>query len=281
MIPVKIDQKEFKVKSSFEECNIDEISHVMVSQNLLSSPHNDATNLAKLKTGILLRLSNIPAELFLKLSRQQQISLFNTVRWAFKNKIEAKPFPFFEIDGVKFYLPEDNYANTSSVEMALLNIYYLSFSKKDNPVTDNLYLIAATICRPERKDLKLFRKIIERWTGDRREVFNSVLAEERSKLFKEKAPFGVMIAVLQYWESMNNRFVKRFDDVFNGSDSKPLFRNGEGWLAMLEDVAELGVMGPLEKVYETNAYSLMFFVLNKQKKMERLEEMKESQSHES
>lgn len=277
MTKIKIGTQTFHVKSSFEECNIDEISHVMVSQNMLLASKVDATSSARIKTGIFLSLSNVPAELFLKLSQQQQISLFNTVRWAFKNKVEKKPFSFFEFDGIKYYLPEDNYANSSSIEMALLNIYYLSFVRKNNPVTDNLYLIAATICRPERKDLKLFRKIVERWTGDKREVYNSVLSEERAKLFKEKAPFGVMIAVLQYWEAMNNRFVKRFDDVFNGGDSKQIFKNGEGWLAMLADVAEVGVMGNIEKVYETNAYSFMMYVLQKQKKIERLEEIRASQ----
>jgi hypothetical protein len=278
MTKIKIGTQTFQVKSSFDECNIDEISHVMFSQNMLLGQKINTTELARIKTGIFIRLSNVPAELFLKLSQQQQIALFNTVRWAFKNRIEKKPFEYFEVDGVKFYLPEDNYANSSSIEMALLNIYYLSFVRKTTPVTDNLYLIAATICRPERKDLKLFRKLIERWTGDRREVFNSVLSEERAKLFKEKAPFGVMIAVLQYWEAMNNRFVKRFDEVFNGGDGKQIFQNGEGWLAMLADVAEVGVMGNLDKVYETNAYSLMMYVLQKQKKIERLEEIRESQA---
>lgn len=279
MTKIKIGTQTFQVKSSFEECDIDEISHVMVTQQFLSAKVIYAKELARLKTSIFLRLSNVPSDLFLKLSRQQQLYLFDTVRWAFKGRVETKPFQFFEIDGIKYYLPEDNYANTSSIELALLNIYYLSFVRKNNPVTDNLHLIAATICRPERKDLKLFKKIVERWTGDRREVYNSVLSEERAKLFKEKAPFGVMIAVLQYWEAMNNRFVKRFDDVFSGGDSKQIFQNGEGWLSMLADVAEVGVMGNLEKVYETNAYSLMMYVLQKQKKVERLEEIRESQEN--
>lgn len=278
MRKVVIGNQKYQVKSCFEECTIDEISHVMVTQNFLAAKVMYGKQMASLKTSIFVKLSNVPVDIFLKLSIAQQIALFNTVRWAFKGRIEKKPFEYFEVEGIKYYLNEDNYANTSSIEMALLNIYYLSFVRKENPVTDNLYLIAATICRPERKDLKLFRKLIERWTGDRREVFNSVLSEERAKLFKEKAPYGAMIAVLQYWEAMNNRFVKRFDDVFNGGDGKQIFHNGEGWLAMLADVAEVGVMGNLDKVYETNAYSLMLYVLQKQKKIERLEEIRDSQS---
>jgi len=277
MREVKIDNQKYQVKSCFEECSIDEISHVLVTQNFLAAKVMYGKQMASLKTSIFVKLSNVPVDVFLKLSIAQQIALFNTVRWAFKGRIEKKPFEYFEVEGIKYYLPEDNYANTSSIEMALLNIYYLSFVRKENSVTDNLYLIAATICRPERKDLKLFRKLIERWTGDRRDVFNSVLSEDRAKLFKEKAPYGAMIAVLQYWEAMNNRFVKRFDDVFNGGDGKQIFHNGEGWLAMLADVAEVGVMGNLEKVYETNAYSLMMYVLQKQKKVERLEEIRASQ----
>jgi len=279
MREVRIGKNKYDVKSSFEECDVDEISHVLVSQNYLSALKKSAAQMARLKIGILIKLSAIPADIFMKLSSGQQIAILNTVRWSFKARVEKKPFDFFEVDGMKFYLPDDSYVNTSSIEMALLNIYYLSFTRKNNAITDMLYLIAATICRPERKDLNVFKKIVEKWTGDRREVFNSVLADERAKFFREKAPLGVMIAVLQYWEAMNNRFVKRFDDVFNGGDGKALFQNGEGWLAMLEDIAEIGVIGNLEKVHETNAYSMMMYVEHKQKKLERLEEIRASQEN--
>jgi hypothetical protein len=279
MTNIKIGTQEFAVKSCFDECTIDEISHIMVSQNILLSQEINATETARIKTGIFLRLSNVPAELFLKLTRLQQLNLFNTVRWAFKGRVEKKPFEFFDINGVRFYLPDLNYSNTSAIEMALLNIYYLSFVRKTNPVTENLYLIVATICRPERNDLKTFERLADKWTGDKREVYNSVFAEERAKLFKEKAPFGILIAILQYWEAMNNRFIKRFNEVFNGGEGKQIFQNGEGWLAMLADVAEVGVMGNLEKVYETNAFSLMMWVLQKQKKVERLEEIRAAQEN--
>ena len=277
MTNIKIGTQEFVVKNCFDECTIDEISHIMVSQNILLSQEINATETARIKTGIFLRLSNVPAELFFKLTRLQQINLFNTVRWAFQGRIENKPFEFFEINGIRFYLPDLNYSNTSAIEMALLNIYYLSFVRKTNPVTDNLYLIVATICRPERMDLKIFERLADKWTGDKREVFNYVFSEERAKLFKEKVPFGILIAILQYWEAMNNRFIKRFDEVFNGGEGKQIFQNGEGWLAMLADVAEVGVMGNLEKVYETNAFSLMMYLLQKQKKIERLEEIRAAQ----
>jgi len=277
MTNIKIGTQEFVVKNCFDECTIDEISHIMVSQNILLSQEINATETARIKTGIFLRLSNVPAELFFKLTRLQQINLFNTVRWAFQGRIENKHFEFFEINGIRFYLPDLNYSNTSAIEMALLNIYYLSFVRKTNPVTDNLYLIVATICRPERMDLKIFERLADKWTGDKREVFNYVFSEERAKLFKEKVPFGILIAILQYWEAMNNRFIKRFDEVFNGGEGKQIFQNGEGWLAMLADVAEVGVMGNLEKVYETNAFSLMMYLLQKQKKIERLEEIRAAQ----
>lgn len=270
---IKLNDKQFKVKQSFEECSIDEISHVLVSQNYLSTMRTTADK-TRLKIGIFIRLSGVPFELFSKLTQVQQIKMFDLVRWAFTARIEKKPFEFFEVDGVKYLLPEAHYKNTSAIEMALCNIYYLHFSGK-NPIPDMLYNIVATLCRPVRKDLNKFKLMIEAWSGDKREVFNSVLAEERAKLFKEKAPHGVLIAVFQYFESMNNAFVKRYDDVFgSGGDTKPLFKNGEGWLSMLADIAETGALGDLHKVYETNAGSLMMYVEQKQKKVERIEEMR-------
>lgn len=273
---IKLNGIEFKVKENFAECSIDEISHVLTSQNYLHVKLSVADQ-SRLKIGIFVRLSGVPLDLFMKLTKVQQIKMFNLVRWSFTARIVKKPFDFFEVEGVKYFLPDDAYANTSSVEMALCNIYYLNFSGK-NPNPEMLYYIIATLCRPVRKDLNIFRKMIEAWTGDKREVFNSVLAEERAKLFKEKAPFGVLIAVFQYFESMNNAFVKRYDDIFSGGDGKPLFKNGEGWLAMLEDIASDGALGDLDKVHQTNAVSLMMYVLHKQKKMERIEEMREAQS---
>jgi hypothetical protein len=275
---IKLNGKEFKVKENFAECSIDEISHVLTSQNYLRARLSVADQ-TRFKIAIFLQLSGVPQDLFMKLTRPQQIDMFNLVRWAFTARIVKKPFDFFEVEGVKYLLPDDAYGNTSSIEMALCNIYYLNFSGK-NPNPEMLYYIIATLCRPVRKDLNIFRKMIDLWTGDKREVFNSVLAEERAKLFKEKAPFGVLVAVFQYFEQMNNAFIKRYDDVFSGGDGKPLFKNGEGWLAMLADIAETGVMGDLDKVYQSNAISLMMYVQQKQKKVGRIEEMREAQNKE-
>jgi hypothetical protein len=132
------------------------------------------------------------------------------------------------------------------------------------------YLLIATICRPKRKDLSKFKADLKNWNGDERVVYNGIDSEERAKIF-EHVPLGTLTAVLQYWEAMNNRFVKRNDELFHGTDESPLFVNGEGCLSLLEDVAEEGIMGDLDKVHETNIASLFMYLRHKSKKIERRE----------
>jgi hypothetical protein len=270
----KIEAKQYQVKTNFAECTLDEISHCMVAANIIAERKN-----LQAKLSILFRLitPKLTLKEFEKLAIQQKISLLNLVRWAWEKRIEAKPFKSFTIDGEEFFLPDPNFSNTSAIEFALCNMYYLAFTHKTHPKKDLVYNIVAILCRPERADLSSFRLQIERWTGDRREPFNSNLADERATLFKNHAPHGVIIAILQYFEAMNNFMFNRFQEIFKASDAKPLFNNGEGWLAMLEDVAETNIMGDLDKVHATNAFSVMLHISHKQAKIKRIEEMQEKE----
>lgn len=272
MKKLSIGSAVYEVPQSFEECSQDQISNIMVAQNVISNLKEagltERANLTKLS--ILFCLAPIEKKIWKKLKVWQKLSVLNLVRWAWTTKIESRPFEFFTHKGIKYLLPADDYADTTSLEWALTNIYYMNYSK--NQAFKNLFfLLIATICRPEREDLKEFRTNLKLWNGDSREAFNNTIAEERAKEF-ESVAFGVLIAVFQYWEAMNNRFIQRNEILFEGDgDETPLFHNGEGCLSLLEDIAEESVLGDLERVHETNVTSLFMYLRHKQKKMERRE----------
>ena len=130
----------------------------------------------------------------------------------------------------------------------------------------------ATIARPARPDLETFRNSTD-WTGDVREPYNQILAQERAKIFEAHLPFGLAFALLHYWEHTNSTFLKRYEKLFDGDgdDSPPVFKNGRGMLALLEEVAELNVFGNIKTVYEQNVHNVFMFLEHKKTKVEQAE----------
>ncbi|AWL07985.1 hypothetical protein HME7025_00100 [Aquirufa nivalisilvae] len=270
-------QKVYLIPENFSECTSDQISFILTSQltiyTLDSLGDHDKSMIVKLE--VLYLLSKIPKKLFARLTLDQQYIILKLVHWSFSARIETKPFEFFVYNKVKYYLPADNYADTSSFEWAICNIFYVNFSQ-NNLNTSLFYSLIATICRPERKDIKSFMQDPKLWNGDRREIYNSINSNQRAKYF-EAIPMGTLLAVFQYWEAVNNRFVERNSELFESSDDAPMFPNGEGCLSLLEDVAEEGILGDLDKVHQANIHGLFVYLRHKRKKVEVME--KEMNKH--
>lgn len=281
MRKLTIGSEDFGVPENFGECNVDQISGVLVAQQALNiaKEYKNEDKIDKVKLSILFCLiPDLSLDGWKILTNWQKTQVMCLIRWAFTARVEKKPFesfvvptpnPFVKGAKMEMYLPAEDYADTSAIEWALLNIYYLAYTKGKQQ--GFFFKIVALLCRPQREDLAEFRKNPKTWNGDVREPFNGSMADEREELLRN-VPFGILLAVFQYWEKMNNDFVTRNEELFNGADGKPLFQNGEGCLSMLEDVAEEGTMGDLDKVHESNVVNLFIYLRHKQKKVERREE---------
>jgi hypothetical protein len=298
MRKLTIGSEHFGVPENFGECNIDQISGVLVAQQALNvaKEYKNEDKIDKVKLSILFCLiPDLSMDGWKLLTNWQKTQVMCLIRWAFTARVEKKPFEWFGFGRdaahsaqppVKYYLPAEDYADTCAIEWALLNIYYLAYTKPNiaanrRQTSEFFFKIVALLCRPQRADLVEFRKNPKAWNGDVREPFNGALADEREEIFRN-VPFGILLAVFQYWEKMNNDFVTRNEELFNGADGKPLFQNGEGCLSMLEDVAEEGTMGDLDKVHDSNVVNLFIYLRHKQKKVERREEeMLKNQSNDS
>lgn len=256
-----IEEIEYQVPQAWEECTPDQISDGMMLSLYIQETENKK-KLAHFWVGLLkVMLKDVPEEIFYRLSGQQVYELRPMIQWAVKERITKKPFDYFEHKGIKYYLPSENFSDTSCIEMAMASIYYLAYTRQEKRDLDAVLLIIATLCRPQRRDINQF-KLSRDWNGDVREEFNTILIEARS--FKT-VPIGTIMAVLQYYEHMQDKFSQRYKDDYapDDSDSPALFPNGDGILALLEEVAESGTHGTFRDVCSTNAHTIFMYIRHK------------------
>lgn len=176
--------------------------------------------------------------------------------WLFNETIEYRPFDYISVNGKRLYLPKENYADTSALELALCNLYYTRYATaSDVSEQDNLYRLIATICRPLAK-------------GDKTAVTRGALDMDAAEAMVEgikTLQVGIVLTVLAYWEWMNKQLLEQYEVLFpKGDDGKPaLFEAGEGWLVLLEDVAQDGVYGDLDKVNVQNCHNILLYLKHK------------------
>ena len=207
------------------------------------------------------------------------LNFLEKMLWLINAKVRSKPFLFVTVNRKKYYLPAENFADTSGLELAMANIYYLKLAtirepERPTPSTDNgavsvsqtkyLNLLLATICRTSTSSTSR-ASVTDLFTKNGKKVirddFDSEICEEAAEGFDEM-DLGEAYAVLQYWESMNADFMQAYKQVFSNDDddSPGLFEGGEGWIAVLEDIAKDGVHGDFERVCGTNAHTLWMYL---------------------
>ena len=262
MITVKINKREYWIKNEWKDLSIKDFQAVFAIRAQGEKPSIFH------KLGILLQLSNLTKRLIKVFTPDQAHRLLNLVRFAWDAELDYRPFSYFVANGVRFYLPDTGYANTSAGEVAMFNIYNLEFLKTEDEQKKEalFYLIIAQLCRPERKDLKAFKADVTGWNGDTREPYNSARADEYAEQIKKGANLPGLMAVYAWLMKMNNDFLKRNEGLFVAGDGVPVFSGGEGWIALLEDVAGMGKFGDFDKVFDMNGPSLFLHVRMAQKR---------------
>lgn len=185
------------------------------------------------------------------LARYQWGQLRQQFRWIFDTEPTGQPAPSFTHNGSTYYLPDDNFTNTTALEVALANMAYLDFAHPDQPDPTALDTLIATLCRPERPDLATFRESLA-WNGDRREPFNEARSELRATALAD-LPLPLKVSLLDYFERMNTHFLQQFSEMFGG-DAQPRYGDGRGWIMMLKNAAKTGTFGPFDQVCQQPAH---------------------------
>lgn len=268
MRDLEINDKLFLIPSKWQECTTEQVVELLPLTLFGLEGLGISKKIAVQKRALKVLLPIDINGLFSKMNLVQARSVIGLTDWIFTEKIRHKPFNFFELEGVKYYLPEENYGNTTAIEVALTNIYLVQYTNQEAPRPEAIFDILGTICRPKRRDLEAFKKSND-WTGDIREEYNSVLSEERAKKFT-KLKFGYVLAIFQYFIWMNEMFLQGYKDVYEADqDEQPLYKNGEGILSCLFDVAKLNIFKGLDDVYKQNAHTVWMFLRDHSIKIKR------------
>jgi hypothetical protein len=197
-------------------------------------------------------------------------------KFIWTTRITQKPFDSFTLSDaagkpVTYLLPDDNFTNTTAIEVSMANIHYLSFTRPKQPNQMAVLALIATLCRPQRADLKKFRNSKD-WNGDRREPYNTIKADERAPGFA-KLPLATIMAITQYFEAMNGRFLKLYKDVYEpdpaADEEAPMYENGEGLVTTLMDIAKTGVFGDFGNVCMQNSHTVWLYLRDNNKKIKR------------
>ncbi|MGR3809608.1 hypothetical protein [Jiulongibacter sp. NS-SX5] len=208
----------------------------------------------------------------LNLTEKEVLLGLNKLLWLLNTDITTRPFDYVKVAGKKRYLPRENFEDTDAIEMAMTNFYYLQFASaaSASPQEDTketvgdayryLWILLAMICRPrvDRLTDRFWRPFSTSKESQRVEFDN----DEAEKVAMEfsKLPIGVCLAILNYWEAQQKVFMEQYSNVLKGEGGEPLFANGEGWIASLEDVAKDGVHGDFERVCSTNCHTIWTYL---------------------
>lgn len=280
---VTIEGQAFQVKQAWSECTEDEILKLLPLQLVNPDDQEDPAGAGRLRRLALVVLMPGLDKFSKDLTDSQWWSLGRLTKWVWKTKVTTKPFPSFQLQhkgaAIDFLLPDDNFTNTTAIEIAMANIHYLSFTRPKNANHKAVFMLVATLCRPQRKDLATFQKSAD-WNGDKRMEYNTVLAEEWAAAFA-LLPLGTIMAITQYFEAMNDRFLTAYKAVYapdpHAEEEEPLYHNGEGLVTTLMDIASAGVFGDFDKVCKQNGHTVWLYLKDNNLKIRRANKRAASQ----
>lgn len=244
MVVVDLGSETFEVAVSWQELDYNQ-TLFFAGSNWLENPSEEFYHEAVQK---LLKCSDSFWN-SLELGIEQWNALKKLCDFVF-TRVDGLSFQYFIVDNSRYHIFKPDFEDMDSIDIAYANIQYLQFIGGNELALDELI---ATICRPTRKDIKTF-KLSKDWDGDIREVFNSQRVKERAKLFEQKLDFGLKIAILQYFESENNKFLEQYAGMFGNDGKEPRYDNGMGWITMLMNVASSGTFGDFDRVGEQNCH---------------------------
>ncbi len=259
-----------KIPENFEECSFFQKELALTAKHYLNNPEISLETYNDIRKDIALVLTRMPNKAFKLLITEQRLAVYRMCDWVKFFEVTKKPFEYFKVDDVKYYLPGERFSNTSAIEYAMSLLHYAQFTNHSR--FESAFSLVATLCRPERKDLLEFRNSTK-WNGDVREEYNTILADERAAVFKEKLSFGVVAGVQEYYSNMLKGFMDRYASLFGEAEGmQPLFPSGEGCIAMLEDVSESGLYGNFNAVCATPIETIYMYLKHKKVKAEKEEE---------
>lgn len=188
------------------------------------------------------------------------------------------------------WVREEHFANTKAIELSMANVYFLRFAEASKAAT-----VGTKNQKPNKDSVenKKYEKALaellghliirKRWNWRKMKLervpYHSREVLELGKVLCECLPDVMKLWLVNYFEEQLKIFIKMFPGVFGSSapteqaggtyqQAKGIFPNGQGWIAILEDVALQGVHGDFEKVCDTEAVTIWLFLEHQKIKAE-------------
>lgn len=182
---------------------------------------------------------------------------------------KTKPFPFLILNRKKYHLPDEDLTFLSTAEFVIATAHLIGFwtaAQNNQDGRESLARFMAVICRPGSLRIGVSD------TGDKREVFHSVKAENRWKKFI-KLDLATQLMVAQWFNNAANNCLKRFGMAGDGGDgdgaSQALFVRD--WEQQIIKVAESSVYGNYDNVMGRGVHDVLNYIA--------LKRMEEEEKH--
>ena len=244
---LKYNKKTYRGPANWKDCRPGMVANLIVFSRLSAKDRTD--DVYEMAVQIVF---SIPAKAWAQwtMNVAEWQMLKDQIEWVFTAP-EDRPFLTFDHDGLTYILPEENFADTTAMELSMAFIAFTDFADPEESDPTALDRLIATLCRPARKDLDEFRRS-DHWTGDERELFNEARMIKRSESLATM-DLPMKIVILSYFEQQSKMFLEQYEGLFGG-DPEPRYADGRGWIMLLKNIAKEGHFGDFDQVGKQYAH---------------------------
>ncbi|MEL6629159.1 MAG: hypothetical protein AAFQ92_26830 [Bacteroidota bacterium] len=231
-------------------------------------------NIYRSQVQLLYQLSRgkkkLNADILLLLSADQLSQLVAMTDWMFSTPITVSPFQSIRIQRKSYLLPNDQLKYMSLIEFAFLDFHYMRYTQyvsegKLEEAEAELDSMLCYMLRPIAKGVDPYDAA--NYKGDRREMLNTSVCEQRKELFKE-LPAWQRYACLFFFSGCKEQLHERYKGTIwiDGLDedgnqvigAKP--QRPEEWMRLAYGMAG-GKFGTLEQTMYTPLETILLEIV--------------------
>jgi hypothetical protein len=210
MKKLQIRDRLYILPDSWNELTATQLLNVAYARHSLHHS-NDNKDYYSLSISLFIILTKIPLKTYLKINSEQWFDLIQHISFLYAEpSFTDNPLPILKCGFIwnrkKIIGPRGLLNDLSFGEFVDADTIYeqINTTKK----MELIWLLMAVLYRPERADLRQFKKT-EHWNGDVREIYNGEHAKSRAIFLKKHFSEAHAIAVMLYYRaSREQKFVK-------------------------------------------------------------------------
>ena len=257
MIKITIDEKNFNLPTAWHECSLSQMIAIAPVHFLLPEARTRVY-----KEAVLQILLNASPKYWEQLTMQphEWVEFSELINWIWDTTPQKLPTEFFEINNVKYYLPNAELTNVCALELAWMQVALINIGAADSNEASEKEIneLIGIVARPHRSFKQLLAcRENPHWNGDPRRPLSQHEVDANVPAIK-LLPKGVKSLILIYVNSLVEAFADEFEMLYKQkSDAvQPNFPEGFGLEAHLRRVAKDGRFGDYHSVCQMPARTI-------------------------